>query len=118
MRNSLLILLFPLLLSAQDRVPYKDYCGECYTMINDSTWVNGVWLPIPEENELNIKPSTTDWKTPKRYVMPEFNTFSPITASSTNGVTKSVNLSFLVFATLMYFFSIFKPNEKRAYKPF
>lgn len=119
MRNSLLIFLFPLLLSAQDRVPYKDYCGECYTMINDSTWVNGVWLPIPEEKELNIKPSTTYYAEAEKFI-PKYHTETFIKdIKESDGILYGIRFGLLIIATLFYFYglkniAIFKPeNELR-----
>jgi hypothetical protein len=106
MRNSILILLFPLLLSAQDRVPYKDYCGECYTMINDSTWVNGVWLPIPEEKELDIKPSTTVYLEPEKFIPKYHNATEINIPNAKDGILYGIRFGLLVIATLFYFYGL------------
>jgi hypothetical protein len=119
MKTLILILLFPLLLSAQDRVPYKDYCGECYTMINDSTWVNGVWLPIPEEKEFKIEPSKTVYLEPEKFI-PKYHTETLIKdIKERDGILYGIRFGLLIITTLFYFYglkniTIFKPeNELR-----
>jgi hypothetical protein len=106
MKTLILILIFPLLLSAQDRVPYKDYCGECYTMINDSTWVNGVWLPIPEEKELDIKPSDKVFLEPEKFI-PKYHTEAEINMpNSKDGILYGIRFGLLIIATLFYFYGL------------
>jgi len=104
MKNTLIILLFPTLLSA-DSIPYKNYCGECYTMVNDSTWVDGVWLPIPDEPELDIKPSTTVWKEAEKFI-PRYHEPYAVTEQGIdwNIIVKWLfNIPVLVFSTLYFF---------------
>jgi len=109
-----LAILLTIQLSASDQIPYKDYCGECFTMViieGDTFAVDGTWKPILEYNfkHLNIKPSTTIYLEPKKFI-PKYHTPFVEVEQGTDWnkvIDWLFNIPLLIFSTL-YFFLIKK----------
>jgi hypothetical protein len=105
-------ILLTIQLSASDQIPYKDYCGECFTMViieGDTFAVDGTWKPIPEIADLNIKPSTTIYLEPEKFI-PKYHTPFVEVKQDTDWnkvIDWLFNIPLLIFSTL-YFFLIKK----------
>jgi len=108
----ILAILLTIQLSASEQIPYKDYCGECFTMViidGDTFAVDGTWKPIPEIADLNINPSTTIYLEPEKFI-PKYHTpFVEIKQGTdwNKVVDWLFNIPLLIFSTL-YFFLIKK----------
>jgi len=105
--KTILAILLTIQLSASDQIPYKDYCGECFTIVvidGDTFAVDGTWKDIPKEVDLNIKPSTTVYREPEKFI-PKFS--QPFTevkqGTDWNKVVEWLfNVPVLVFASLFW----------------
>jgi hypothetical protein len=108
----IIAILLTIQLSASDQIPYKDYCGECFTMViieGDTFAVDGTWKPIPEITDLKIKPSTTIYLEPEKFI-PKYHTPFVEVKQGTDWnkvIDWLFNIPILIFSTL-YFFLIKK----------
>jgi hypothetical protein len=105
--KTILAILLTIQLSASEQIPYKDYCGECFTMViieGDTFAVDGTWKPIPEIPDLNIKPSTTIYLEPEKFV-PKFHTSFVEVKQGTDWnivVDWLFNIPVLIFSSLFW----------------
>jgi hypothetical protein len=107
--KTILAILLTIQLSASDQIPYKDYCGECYTIVvidGDTFAVDGTWKPIPEYEfkDIDIKPSTTVYREPEKFI-PKYHTpFTEVKQGTDwNKVVEWLfNVPVLVFASLFW----------------
>jgi hypothetical protein len=110
--RTIIAILLTIQLSASDQIPYKDYCGECFTMViieGDTFAVDGTWKPIDDIADLNIKPSTTIYLEPEKFI-PKFHTPFVEVKQGTDWnkvIDWLFNIPLLIFSTL-YFFLIKK----------
>jgi hypothetical protein len=126
MRNSLLIFLFPLLLSAQDTASYKflhfDRGNSYMVMIEYDADVEKRIEPFDfsiYDKELNIEPSATYYPEAEKFI-PKYHTETFIKdIKESDGILYGIRFGLLIIATLFYFYglkniTIFKPeNELR-----
>ena len=104
-----IFILLTIQLSASEQIPYKDYCGECFTMViieGDTFFVDGAWKPIPKIADINIKPSTTIYLEPEKFVIKHSEPFIEVKEFTDWNIVVEwlFNIPILIFSTLYFFF--------------